>query len=46
MLQIKLSNQLKPKISDFCFLEIEGPEETVYAKGIFKIKIQIPERYG
>ncbi|XP_028122079.1 uncharacterized protein LOC114319275 isoform X3 [Camellia sinensis] len=25
--------------------EIEGPEGTVYAKGIFKIKIQIPERY-
>ncbi|XVF34825.1 hypothetical protein REPUB_Repub18cG0091700 [Reevesia pubescens] len=25
--------------------QIEGPEETVYAKGIFKIKIQIPERY-
>lgn len=25
--------------------QIEGPEGTVYAKGIFKIKIQIPERY-
>ncbi|XWS17252.1 hypothetical protein CRYUN_Cryun33cG0051700 [Craigia yunnanensis] len=25
--------------------QIEGPEETVYAKGFFKIKIQIPERY-
>ncbi|TYI21969.1 hypothetical protein ES332_A06G074700v1 [Gossypium tomentosum] len=25
--------------------QIEGPEETVYSKGIFKIKIQIPERY-
>ncbi|XVE54281.1 hypothetical protein DITRI_Ditri03aG0068200 [Diplodiscus trichospermus] len=25
--------------------QIEGAEETVYAKGIFKIKIQIPERY-
>ncbi|XP_022730717.1 probable ubiquitin-conjugating enzyme E2 37 [Durio zibethinus] len=25
--------------------QIEGPEETVYAKGIFKIKIHIPERY-
>ncbi|XP_059432881.1 uncharacterized protein LOC132166129 [Corylus avellana] len=25
--------------------QIEGPEETVYAKGIFHIKIQIPERY-
>ncbi|KAM7488380.1 hypothetical protein LguiB_025864 [Lonicera macranthoides] len=24
---------------------IEGPEGTVYANGIFKIKIQIPERY-
>ncbi|KAH1057232.1 hypothetical protein J1N35_035297 [Gossypium stocksii] len=25
--------------------QIEGPEETVYSKGIFEIKIQIPERY-
>ncbi|KAK3210735.1 hypothetical protein Dsin_015441 [Dipteronia sinensis] len=25
--------------------QIEGPEESVYAKGIFDIKIQIPERY-
>ncbi|XP_052210538.1 uncharacterized protein LOC127813555 [Diospyros lotus] len=25
--------------------QIEGPEGTVYAKGIFKIKIRIPERY-
>ncbi|XP_071716941.1 uncharacterized protein [Rutidosis leptorrhynchoides] len=25
--------------------QIEGPEGTVYEKGIFKIKIQIPERY-
>ncbi|KAE8682827.1 Ubiquitin-conjugating enzyme E2 T [Hibiscus syriacus] len=25
--------------------QIEGPDETVYSKGIFKIKIQIPERY-
>lgn len=25
--------------------EIEGPEGTVYAKGIFKLKIQIPDRY-
>ncbi|KAK6248521.1 hypothetical protein QUC31_020086 [Theobroma cacao] len=25
--------------------QIEGPEGTVYAKGVFKIKIQIPERY-
>ncbi|PUZ55925.1 hypothetical protein GQ55_5G252500 [Panicum hallii var. hallii] len=24
---------------------IEGPEETVYAKGVFILKIQIPERY-
>lgn len=24
---------------------IEGPEGTVYAKGLFKLKIQIPERY-
>ncbi|KAL6615541.1 hypothetical protein ACP70R_037811 [Stipagrostis hirtigluma subsp. patula] len=24
---------------------IEGPEETVYAKGVFSLKIQIPERY-
>ncbi|XP_074588682.1 uncharacterized protein LOC141844545 [Curcuma longa] len=24
---------------------IEGPEETVYSKGIFIVKIQIPERY-
>ncbi|XP_021903281.1 uncharacterized protein LOC110818646 isoform X2 [Carica papaya] len=27
------------------FTEIEGPEGTVYANGIFNIKIQIPERY-
>ena len=27
------------------FLEIEGPEGTVYAKGMFHIKIQIPERF-
>ncbi|XVF88532.1 hypothetical protein PTKIN_Ptkin19aG0058000 [Pterospermum kingtungense] len=37
-------------LSDFSDLssidaQIEGPAETVYAKGIFKIKIQIPERY-
>ncbi|XVE98183.1 hypothetical protein REPUB_Repub03eG0083800 [Reevesia pubescens] len=34
-------------ISDLSSIDaqIEGPEETVYAKGIFKIKIQIPERY-
>ncbi|KAI7725539.1 hypothetical protein M8C21_025522 [Ambrosia artemisiifolia] len=25
--------------------QIEGPEGTVYEKGVFKIKIQIPERY-
>ncbi|XP_076942574.1 uncharacterized protein LOC143612485 [Bidens hawaiensis] len=25
--------------------EIEGPEDTVYEKGVFKINIQIPERY-
>ncbi|CAK9172794.1 unnamed protein product [Ilex paraguariensis] len=25
--------------------QIEGPEGTVYAKGVFTIKIQIPERY-
>lgn len=24
---------------------IEGPEGTVYAKGLFKLKVQIPERY-
>ena len=29
-----------------CLSEIEGPEGTVYAKGIFKIKIHIPERCG
>lgn len=41
-----------PQIFDFWGLilvvglsEIEGPEETVYAKGIFHIKIQIPERF-
>ncbi|KAK8602220.1 hypothetical protein V6N13_058130 [Hibiscus sabdariffa] len=35
------------EISDLCSIDaqIEGPEETVYGKGIFKIKIQIPERY-
>lgn len=27
------------------FLEIEGPEGTVYAKGMFHVKIQIPERF-
>ncbi|MBA0626050.1 hypothetical protein Godav_003783, partial [Gossypium davidsonii] len=34
-------------ITDLSFIhaQIEGPEETVYSKGIFKIKIQIPERY-
>lgn len=26
--------------------EIEGPEDSVYAKGIFKLKIQIPDRYN
>ncbi|KAL0699476.1 hypothetical protein Bca4012_055598 [Brassica carinata] len=26
-------------------LKIEGPEDTVYANGIFEVKIQIPERY-
>ncbi|OMO58031.1 Ubiquitin-conjugating enzyme, E2 [Corchorus olitorius] len=33
-------------LSDLSSIEaqIEGPEGTVYAKGIFKIKIQIPER--
>ncbi|KAJ0248944.1 ubiquitin-conjugating enzyme E2 37 [Hirschfeldia incana] len=25
--------------------QIEGPEDTVYANGIFEVKIQIPERY-
>ncbi|CAH8261719.1 unnamed protein product [Arabidopsis lyrata] len=25
--------------------QIEGPEDTVYANGIFNVKIQIPERY-
>ena len=25
--------------------EIEGPEGTVYAKGVFRLKIQIPDRY-
>ncbi|KAK4774165.1 hypothetical protein SAY87_029184 [Trapa incisa] len=25
--------------------DIEGPEGTVYSKGIFRVKIQIPERY-
>lgn len=25
--------------------QIEGPEGTVYAKGIFKLEIQVPERY-
>ncbi|CAI9285930.1 unnamed protein product [Lactuca saligna] len=25
--------------------QIQGPEDTVYEKGVFKIKIQIPERY-
>ncbi|CAH9102990.1 unnamed protein product [Cuscuta epithymum] len=25
--------------------EIEGPEGTVYANGLFKLKIQVPERY-
>jgi ubiquitin-conjugating enzyme E2 T len=25
--------------------QIEGPEDTVYANGIFNLKIQIPERY-
>lgn len=25
--------------------EIEGPEGSVYEKGVFKLKIQIPERY-
>ncbi|XP_024980497.1 uncharacterized protein LOC112517332 [Cynara cardunculus var. scolymus] len=25
--------------------QIEGPEGTVYEKGVFKIKVQIPERY-
>lgn len=29
----------------FGFSEIEGPEDTVYANGIFNVKIQIPERY-
>ncbi|KAK8682870.1 hypothetical protein V6N13_038951 [Hibiscus sabdariffa] len=35
------------EITDLCSIDaqIEGPEETVYGNGIFKIKIQIPERY-
>lgn len=31
-------------ISNFVVAEIEGPEGTVYAKGVFEVKIQIPER--
>ncbi|CAH2052701.1 unnamed protein product [Thlaspi arvense] len=32
-------------ISFFLFPKIEGPEDTVYANGVFNVKIQIPERY-
>lgn len=28
------------------FPVIEGPEGTVYAKGLFKLKVQIPERFS
>ncbi|KAI4380693.1 hypothetical protein MLD38_006856 [Melastoma candidum] len=36
-----------PSLSDLSSLDalIEGPEGTVYAGGVFKIRVQIPERY-
>ncbi|KAG4194575.1 hypothetical protein ERO13_A06G062500v2 [Gossypium hirsutum] len=43
-LKLRMQKELKLLLVDPPH-EIEGPEETVYSKGIFKIKIQIPERY-
>ncbi|PSS15601.1 Ubiquitin-conjugating enzyme E2 37 [Actinidia chinensis var. chinensis] len=42
-----LSPDSDPSLSSLSIIDaqIEGPEGTVYAKGVFKIKIQIPERY-
>nr|GLL20575.1 uncharacterized protein LOC109185300 [Ipomoea trifida] len=39
-----LSSSSSPSLSSID-AQIEGPEGTVYANGIFKLKIQIPERY-
>ncbi|KAK7848016.1 putative ubiquitin-conjugating enzyme e2 37 [Quercus suber] len=39
-----LSSSSSPSLSAID-AQIEGPEGTVYAKGMFHIKIQIPERY-
>ncbi|XP_015571680.1 uncharacterized protein LOC8284804 isoform X2 [Ricinus communis] len=43
-LNLRMQKELKLLLSDPP-PEIKGPEGTVYAEGIFTIKIQIPERY-
>ncbi|CAF1705704.1 probable ubiquitin-conjugating enzyme E2 37 isoform X1 [Brassica napus] len=46
LLSLSISN-IDLTLVSFCFLstEMEGPEDTVYANGIFDVTIQIPERY-
>ncbi|CAH9098828.1 unnamed protein product [Cuscuta europaea] len=39
-----LSSSAPPSLSSID-AEIEGPDGTVYANGLFKLKIQVPERY-
>lgn len=45
LLSLSISN-IDLTLVSFCFLstEMEGPEDTVYANGIFDVTIQIPER--
>ncbi|KAK9268504.1 hypothetical protein L1049_000256 [Liquidambar formosana] len=42
---LSADSDLSPSSLSSIDAHIEGPEGTVYAKGIFHIKIQIPERY-